>query len=89
MIFIVLGLHRWGGQGGALAKSQVLGRLLAAVRYDFVTHLGALVEPAQASFLDSRDVHEDILAAAVRLNKSKSLSRVVKWTPEIGPNVKV
>src|ERR1700694_6236970 len=49
---------------------------LAPVFHLFVAHLGTLIEAAQARFFNGRDVHEDIFATAVGLNKSKSLSRV-------------
>jgi hypothetical protein len=58
------------------ADPEIFRRFFAAVRDHLVAHLRALVEAAQASLLDSRDVHEDILAAVVRLNETKALGRV-------------
>lgn len=40
------------GQSGDLADSQVLRRLLAAVRDDFIANLGTLGEPTKTSLLD-------------------------------------
>jgi hypothetical protein len=54
-------------------SADVLPRLLIS----FVAHLGTLIGAAQSRFFDGRDVHENILAAAVGLNKSISLRRVL------------
>jgi len=59
-----------------LAYPQIFCRHLAAAFLLFVTDLSALVEGTQASPFHRRDVHENILAAAVRLDKSISLSRI-------------
>ena len=59
-----------------LSDSQIFGGRLATVAHFFVAHLGTLIEAAQSRFFDGRDVHEDILAAAVGLNESISLGRV-------------
>src|ERR1700682_6107265 len=61
------------GPDHALAHAQVFCRFLAAVRHNVVTDLGALVQSAKPGFLDRRDVHEHILAAAVRLNETIAL----------------
>src|SRR3981189_578552 len=58
------------------ANSQIFRGRFAPVLHLFVAHLGTLIEAAQAGSFNSRDVHEDILAAVVGLNKSKSLSCV-------------
>jgi hypothetical protein len=59
-----------------LAHPEIFRGGFAAVFLFFVAHLGTLIEVAQASSFHGRDVHEDILAAIVGLNKPKSLSRV-------------
>src|SRR5258708_30622250 len=59
-----------------LSDSQIFGGRVATVARFFVAQLGTLIEAAQSRFFDGRDVHEDILAAVVRLNKSIALSRV-------------
>jgi hypothetical protein len=60
----------------SLANPEIFCRLFAPVCDDLVAYLGALIEGRQAGFLDSRNVHEYVLAAAVRLNKTKALGRV-------------
>jgi hypothetical protein len=67
------GLRR---QGSPSTHPQVFRRDLAPVFCLFVADLGALVERAQASALDGRDVHEHIFAAVLRLNEPVSLGRV-------------
>src|SRR5258707_12764870 len=62
--------HSW------LADSKIFRGGLAPVFLLFVAHLGTLIEGVQAGPLYSRDMDEYILAAAVGLNKSKSLCRV-------------
>jgi hypothetical protein len=59
-----------------LSDSQIFGGRLATVAHFFVAHLGTLIEAAQSRFFDGRDVHEDILAATIGLNKSIALSGV-------------
>ena len=60
----------------ALPDLQVFRRFLAAVSDNFVFDLLALIEGAQASALNRRDVHEHILAARLRLDESVALRRV-------------
>jgi hypothetical protein len=50
-----------------------------------VAHLGTLNEIAQARFLNGRDMHEDVLAAVVGLNKSKSLGRIEPLSQYLSP----
>src|SRR5258708_19738068 len=59
-----------------LSDSQIFGGRLATVARFFVAHLGTLIEAAQPRFFDGRNVHEDILAAAIGLNETISLLRV-------------
>jgi hypothetical protein len=59
-----------------LSDSQIFGGRLATVAHFFVAHLGTFIEVTQSRFFDGRDVHEDILAAAIGLNESISLRRV-------------
>jgi hypothetical protein len=59
-----------------LSDSQIFGGRLATVARFFVAHLGTLIEAAQPRFFDGRNVHEDILAAAIGLNETISLRRV-------------
>jgi hypothetical protein len=54
-----------------LSDPEIFCRFLAAVSNNLVAHLGALIEVAEPSLLDSRDVDEYVLAAGVRLNKPK------------------
>ena len=49
---------------------------LAAARGDLVANLGTFVQRAKARSLDCGNVHEHILAAAVRLNETVSFGRV-------------
>src|ERR1700752_5333920 len=60
--------------GGA----QVVGRRLAgtAIGHDLVGDLLALTQRTKASALDSRDVHEHILAAVIRLDEAVALGGV-------------
>jgi hypothetical protein len=60
----------------ASTDSQIFCGHFAPVFLLFVTHLGTLVEGAQASPLDSGDVHKHILAAVIWLDKSKALRRI-------------
>jgi hypothetical protein len=60
----------------ALTDPEILSRLLAPIGNDFVAHLGTLIEAAQSRFLNSRNVHEDVFAAVVWLDKSVTLGRV-------------
>ena len=59
-----------------LLHLEVFGRFFAAVRHDFIFNLLAFVEIAQSGALDSRDVNEHILAAALRLDKAVTFGRV-------------
>ena len=59
-----------------LSDSQIFSGRLATVAHFLVAHLGTFIEAAQSRSFDGRDVHEDILAAAVGLNESISLGCV-------------
>jgi len=59
-----------------LPNLQIFRRLLALVRHNIEGDLGTLVEAIQAGSFDCRNMHEDILAAVVGLNKSIALGRV-------------
>src|SRR5271167_4947622 len=65
--------------GHALPKSpdpQILRRSLPLVGHFLIAHLGTLIECAEPSFFNRRDVHEHILAAVIGLNESIALCRV-------------
>ena len=64
-----------------LADSQVFCGRLAAVFGFLVTHLCTLVEAAETGSFNGRDVHENILATIVRLNKAIALGRVKPANP--------
>jgi hypothetical protein len=66
--------QRTGGHRSAYP--QILRRCFAPIFHLFITHLGTLVEVAEARFLDGGDVHKDILAAVVGLNEAKALVRI-------------
>ena len=55
--------------GSMISRRVGLGAFLAAVLDDLVAHFVAFTERAQACPLDCRDVHEDILAAALGLDE--------------------
>ena len=55
---------------------DVFGRFLAPVGRYFIFDHNALTKRTQARALDSGDMHEHILAAALRLNETVSLGRV-------------
>ena len=56
---------------------QIFGRLLAAVRHDFIVDLLALIEGTQSRTFHRRDVHKHIFAATARwLNKAIAFCRV-------------
>src|SRR3979490_3419522 len=55
---------------------EVLGRGLAAIGNLFVFDRLSFVERGKASFLDRRNMNENVLATARRLNESKTLGRV-------------
>src|SRR5277367_2924762 len=59
-----------------LADSQLFRRCFTAIFRLFVAHLGALIEGAQTGSFHGRDVHKNVFAALIRLNKSKALSGV-------------
>src|SRR5882757_10058773 len=61
---------------GKSPDSQIFRGRFASVAHFFIAHLGALIKGAEARLLNGRDMHEDILAAAVRLNKPIALCRV-------------
>src|SRR5215204_4295239 len=52
------------------------GRLAIAARLGLEGDLLILIQVAQSSALDSADVHEHIVAAAIRLNEAEALLRV-------------
>ena len=56
--------------------SEILGRRLTAVLNHLKLDRLPLVQRTKASALDSRNVHEHILAAAGRLDESVALRRV-------------
>ena len=62
------------GEGAAFIGTR--SRLFAAVGNDFVAHLGAVIETAQTRSLNGGYVHEDILAAVIRLNKAITLGGI-------------
>jgi hypothetical protein len=59
-----------------LADSQIFRRCFTAIFRLFVAHLGALIEGAQTCSFHGRDVHKNVFAALVGLNKSIALSCV-------------
>jgi len=64
---------------GLLERSpdlKVFGRLLATIAYNFVLDRLTLIKSAQACPLDSGNVNEHILPAALRLNESVPFGRV-------------
>jgi hypothetical protein len=58
------------GSGGA----QIIGRRLAgpSIRDNVIRDLLSLVETAHPSALDGADMHENILAAVIRLDEAKA-----------------
>jgi hypothetical protein len=60
----------------ASLQLQVSSRLLAAVADDVIGDLGAIRQAVHAGFLDGRDMDEDVLAAAVRLDEAITLGRI-------------
>src|SRR5438045_8721060 len=67
---------------GRSADLEVFRRFLPAVADDFILDGLPLIEAAQSGSLDSRNVDEHVLAAALRLNESVTLGRV---EPLYGP----
>src|SRR4029077_935060 len=59
-----------------LTNSQIFRRCFTAIFRLFVAHLGALIEGAQTGSFHGRDVHKDVFAALIGLNKSIALSGV-------------
>ena len=59
-----------------LFQFQIFRCALAAVLNDLVLNILAFIERAQPGPLDRGDVHEHILAAALRLDKAVTLGRV-------------
>jgi hypothetical protein len=59
-----------------LADSQIFRRCFAAIFRLFIAHLGALIEGAQTGSFHGRDVHKNVFAALIGLNKSIALSGV-------------
>ena len=74
----------WGASGfsagskgtAVLADFQIFRRCFTAIFRLFVAHLGALIEGAQTCSFHGRDVHKNVFAALVGLNKSIALSGV-------------
>src|SRR4051812_38498143 len=56
-----------------LSHPEVFRRSLAPIFLFFVAHLVTLVERIQPGLLHSRDMHKDIFASVIRLNKPKTL----------------
>jgi hypothetical protein len=56
--------------GPPLAYPQIFRRLLAPVRDNIERNLGALIEAAKARSFYGRDVHEHVLAAAIRRDEA-------------------
>src|SRR6185369_13986552 len=58
--------------------AKVVGRRFAglAIRNNVEFDLLALIEPTHTSALDCADVHEDVLAAIVRLNEAETFLAV-------------
>src|SRR6476659_4285789 len=69
---IRLGSNRSCGPA-SLSDPQIFCGFLAAVRNHLVTHLGTLIQVAEAGLLDSRNVDEHVLAAVVGLNEPITL----------------
>ena len=59
-----------------LAHSKIFCGRFASIFLLFVAYLSAFVEAAKARSLNSRNVHKDIFAAFVGLNKSIPFSRI-------------
>src|SRR5471032_3291470 len=55
---------------------EIHSRVLAAILLNFVGDLLAFIEAVQTSALNGADVHEHILATAVRLNETETLGGV-------------
>ena len=55
---------------------EIFSRFLAAIGDNFILNVLAFVERAQPGPLDRGDVHEHILAAALRLDKAVTFGRV-------------
>jgi len=64
------------GRQDLAARPQVYRGCFPAVVLDLKLNVLTFIERAQAGSLDSRDVHEDISAAACRLNKAIAFLRV-------------
>jgi len=60
----------------ASADLEVLCRFLAAIAHDLILDDLSLIERAEPGALDRRDVDENILAAALRLNEAIAFGRV-------------
>ena len=58
--------------------AQIIGRRLAgpSIRYDLIRDLLSLVETVHPGALDGADVHENILAAVIRLDEAKAFLAV-------------
>lgn len=57
----------------ALAYPQVFCRSFSLICHFLVAHFVTLIQAAEASSFDRGDVHENILAAVVRLNEAETL----------------
>ena len=55
---------------------EIFRRRLSAVADDFELDLLAFIERGEAGLLDSRDMYEHILSAALRLDESVAFGRV-------------
>src|SRR5262245_36957197 len=55
---------------------EVAGGFLASIRENFVFDVLTLIEGAEASAFDRRDMNEHVLAATRRLNKTIAFCRV-------------
>jgi hypothetical protein len=66
--------HDW------LANLQVLGRFLATIRDHLVFNCRAIVEAAQSRAFARTDMHEHVLAAALRLNESIAFGALNHFT---------
>src|SRR5713101_6184950 len=66
----------FGLLGSSTPGSRPRARCLAAIGNLFVFHRLSFVERGKASFLDRRNMNENVLAAARGLDKSEALGRV-------------
>src|ERR1051325_11116382 len=64
------------GVGRGSPYLEVLGRGFAAVAYDLVFDLLALIERAKSSALDGRNMHEHVLTPTLRLDEAIALGGI-------------